>query len=214
MKKVRIIKLKHNFFFKIDIYLNSDDSKRLCGCNTIFDIESGLKALKMNVESHRKNANKRLDEIVAILCMKCGADSRSNEEGFSQRSNLNFTKIKIKDSQVNNINALNENNNQKLNKKNISNLPNTNILEESKYISFVDHILCINCIDDYSRRLINNDQNNKNLNDKRASSISNQDNKTANIFCNICEAEHCLEAKAWNNIIKKKACCQNSCQIF
>lgn len=198
----------------IDIYLNSDDSKRLCGCNTIFDIESALKALKMKVDNYRKNANKRLDEIVAILCLKCGADSRSNEDGFSHRSNLNFSIIKIKEAQISGNN--NSNNQQALQKKNTSNMINNIKDEEFKYISTADHVLCINCIDDYSRRLINNNNqnNNKNSNDKRGSSISNTDNKSASIFCNICEAEHGLDAKTWNNIVKKKACCQGGCEIY
>lgn len=169
----------------------------------------------MNVDNYRKNANKRLDEIVAILCMKCGADSRSNEDGFSHRSNSNFTVIKIKEAQVNNNNSNNNNNNQQvLQKKNTSNMLNNVKDDEFKYISVADHVLCVNCIDDYSRRLVNNKQNYKNSNDKKGSSVSNVENKSTSIFCNICEAEHSLDAKSWSNIVKQKACCRDGCEIF
>lgn len=164
----------------------------------------------MNIDSYRKNANKRLDEIVAIFCLKCGADSRSNEDGYSNRSNLNFTVIKIKEAQVGNNNAIDQ---QGVQKKNTSNLFNNVKQDEFKYISTTDHVLCVNCIDDYSRRLINNN-NNKDSNDKRGSSISNAENKSTSIYCNICEAEHGLDAKTWNSIVKKKACCQGGCEIF
>jgi len=166
----------------------------------------------MNVDTYRKNANQRLDEIVGILCMKCGTDSRSDEEGISRISNNNFNIIKIKEAQLNK-NKIN-NDRKNLQKKNTTNLPNIMKEEEFKYISTVDHVLCVNCIDDYSRQLINNNQNIKNSNQKKNSSITNEENKTASIFCNICESQHGLEAKAWNNIVKKKACCQGGCEIF
>ncbi len=189
-------------------------SEKLCGCNTIFDIESGLKALKINSDSHRKNANKRLDEIVGTFCMMCCADSSRSKE---DESHLDFTLIKIKDAQVNNnkSNSNNKNNQQALQKKNTSSSVNNLKDEELKYISTADHVLCLNCIDDYSRQLINNNnKNNKNSNDKKESSNVSLDNKNASIICYICEAEHGLDPKVRNNIVKKKACCQGGCEIF
>lgn len=185
----------------------------------MFDIDSALKTLKINLDAHKKNANKRLDEVVKILCLKCGCDSRNNEDGISNRSgnNLNFTTIKIKEAQVN------ENkppivNQPKINKK--KSLPQNPIQkneEEDKYVSNSDHIICNNCIEDYSRSLINNNNNNNENNKNKKENKNNEKNSQENsstIFCNICEADHSIDAKILNNILKKKNCCQGGCEIF
>lgn len=195
--------------------MNANDSRKFCGCNTIFDIDAGLNALQINLNTYKINSNKRLDEIVGILCLKCGADSRSNDDVYSNRSSFHFTVLKIKGSQINKNNK-NQDTQQSSKKKVVSSTVSNNSNLENRYFSASDHTICNNCIDDYSRELIKNniDQNNKNPIERKDSKLNNSEVNITSIYCNICESDHIIDGKVWNNIIKKKACCQGSCEIF
>jgi len=172
--------------------------------------------LKIDIDDYKKNANKRLDEIVKIFCLKCGLDSRHNEEGLSERSinNPNFTIIKIKEAQS----TQNKPSTEKLTKKKtLSQNSPLKMKEEGKYASNGDHIMCNGCIEHYCRSLTNNpkkNNNNKNKKENKTYDNNNKDINSSTIFCNICDSEHYIDGKILNNILKKNNCCQGGCEIF
>ena len=149
--------------------------------------------MKINTEDYTKNSNKRLDDVVQNYCLRCSKIKSANDQ-ISNRSSLYFTVLKIKD------NNSKKNGNKKINLKE----------DENKYVSNCDHVLCNNCLDDYSRILLNNNQTNKK--GKSEMTGSNLEN-CINLGCSICECEHSVDARMWQNLLKKKACC-GVCDIF
>lgn len=162
----------------------------------------------MDLNVYVKKANERLDSLVNLLCFKCGTSKQSGEQ-ISNRSSFNFTDIKILPS--NNENKLK---NEKIQddmyqKKTLNNKENDN-----KYVSLADHVICNNCLEEFSRNLTVNQSNNTKENGNKGNKNTSNENPNLTINCNICEAEHLIETKLLKNISKKSACCQGGCIIY
>jgi len=214
-------------YYFLGIYLNSDDPRKMCGCNTNFEIEAGLKTLEINLKPYKLNANKRLDELVKIFCLKCGANRQKPDINSQNKGIFDFKILKIKDSSKSVVNEdknkdsknqkdknkKKENNKNKNDNNDIDNdndNDNKENQEEKEYVSNCDHVICHSCIEDFSRSIINKHNNMKNKNQKDKSNVEN----VSKIYCNICEYEHSADMKPILNQMKKNPCCQNGCVIY
>jgi cobalamin biosynthesis protein CobT len=109
--------------------MNNNDPKKMCGCNTIFDIDSGLKTLAIDLESYKIKANKRLDYLVNVFCLKCGANRHKPEINANNKGIFDFKVLKIKSSTIVNDEKdkdISKNKESKSNNKNESKSNNKN----------------------------------------------------------------------------------------
>lgn len=179
----------------------------MCGCNTIFDIESSLKILDINLNPYQIKANNRLDELVKIFCLKCGANRQKPDHNSHNKGIFDFKVLKIKDSNDQNDNNKDPKNQKDKQKK----IPKEKDNEEKDYVSKCDHVICQSCIEDFSRSVINKQNNLKSKNSKES---KNNAENISKIYCNICEFEHNADMKPILNMMKKNPCCQGGCLIY
>jgi hypothetical protein len=147
-----------------------------------FNLENALNILNKTNRNFKDKAIKRLEYYASHICMKCTVPLVSEGEEM-EIPKTNDEYFKLKI------------------------IFNETGRESNKEQAKVEHLICSKCVDKILKQESVDKQKEKNCGTKVLMTPSSK-----KIDCKICEEDHNIDLKDWNNILKK-SCCQG-CIIY